>query len=250
MKLSVVTLNLNNLQGLKKTFNSIINLIGNSKVVFEVIIVEGGSTDGSQEYINENSKYISQVIIDKHQGIYSAMNDGIDASTGDYLIFMNSGDYFHSTFNVDDFFKNRTADILFGKAINKVGKKEFIRPSTAIDTSEVLWWKKQFPCHQATFISRNVYRGRYFDVQFKICADSKYLFSIFTQFKAEYVDEVICVFELGGVSSQQNSLKQVYSYYQERRRVHGAGEKTLLSLLIKFILQKVLGLERFYKYFY
>ena len=90
-KISIVTINLNNADGLHQTIKSIINQ--NFKD-YELIIVDGGSTDGSNSIIEKYDNSIDYIISEVDNGIYNAMNKGIIKSNGEYLIFMNSGDCF------------------------------------------------------------------------------------------------------------------------------------------------------------
>ena len=86
---SIITINYNNKIGLEKTLNSISSQKNKN---FEFVIVDGGSTDGSVDLLRKNSKIISKYISEKDSGIYHAMNKGIKMSSGNYLIFINSGD--------------------------------------------------------------------------------------------------------------------------------------------------------------
>ncbi|MBP6754582.1 MAG: glycosyltransferase [Bacteroidia bacterium] len=93
-KFSIITVNYNNFQGLQKTFKSIQN---QTFLNFEFIVIDGGSNDGSQEFIILNSKNISYWVSEKDNGVYHAMNKGLKVATGDYCIFLNSGDYFYES---------------------------------------------------------------------------------------------------------------------------------------------------------
>ena len=89
MKLSVITINFNNRDGLRKTIESVVNQTYND---FEYIIIDGGSTDGSVDVIKEYADRIDYWVSEPDKGIYNAMNKGIDVAKGEYCIFMNSGD--------------------------------------------------------------------------------------------------------------------------------------------------------------
>ena len=93
MNLSIVTINYNNKKGLAKTIESVTNQEFKD---FEWIIVDGGSTDESVALIQDNLNHIDYWVSEKDQGIYDAMNKGIKASTRDYILFLNSGDYFYT----------------------------------------------------------------------------------------------------------------------------------------------------------
>lgn len=89
-KVTVITINLNNLEGLKRTAESV---IAQTSRDFEYIIIDGGSTDGSKEYIAQLPR-VDYWVSEPDKGIYNAMNKGIRMAQGEYCIFMNSGDAF------------------------------------------------------------------------------------------------------------------------------------------------------------
>src|SRR4051812_4193426 len=91
MKLSIVTINLNNKAGLLKTIESV---EAQSIRDFEFIIVDGGSIDGSQEVIKK-SRAVTKSVSEKDSGVYNAQNKGIAMASGEYLLFLNSGDYLY-----------------------------------------------------------------------------------------------------------------------------------------------------------
>ena len=83
MKLSVITINYNNRDGLKKTIESVVNQTYKD---FEYIIIDGGSTDGSVEVLKEYSDKIDYWVSEPDKGIYNAMNKGIDIAKGEYVM--------------------------------------------------------------------------------------------------------------------------------------------------------------------
>ena len=94
MLLSVITINYNNGSELRKTITSVFK---QSFQDFEYIIVDGASSDDSVEVIKtlikENETHYCKWISEPDNGIYNAMNKGIQLSRGEYLLFLNSGDY-------------------------------------------------------------------------------------------------------------------------------------------------------------
>src|SRR5687768_8039033 len=116
MKVSIITINLNNAADLKLTIESILNQTYKD---FEFIIIDGGSTDGSLDLIKQNEDKITSWISEKDKGIFNAMNKGILKATGEYLIMLNAGDLFHDPKVLQDIFegKNHTEDILYGNAL-------------------------------------------------------------------------------------------------------------------------------------
>ena len=126
MTLSIITINYNNLEGLRKTIDSVISQTWHD---FEWIIIDGGSTDGSKELIEETAKQLassdfnplSYWCSEPDKGIYNAMNKGVAVAKGQYCIFMNSGDCFYDKNVVKDIIEaNISEDIVTG-AIQRDG---------------------------------------------------------------------------------------------------------------------------------
>jgi glycosyltransferase involved in cell wall biosynthesis len=90
MRISIITVNRNNKAGLEKTLESVLS---QTRPPFEYIVIDGDSTDGSVALLERNSKSLTCWRSEKDSGIYEAMNKGIKAATGDYCIFLNSGDW-------------------------------------------------------------------------------------------------------------------------------------------------------------
>ena len=90
-KITVVTVNFNNCTGLEQTVNSVVS---QNDCNYQYLIIDGGSTDGSVNFLNNFCSDKCDVIIEKDQGIYHAMNKAIAAADGKWLLFMNSGDVF------------------------------------------------------------------------------------------------------------------------------------------------------------
>src|SRR5690349_9650846 len=91
IKISIITINYNNLAGLQKTISSVFN---QSCQNFEYIVIDGGSTDGSKEYIEQFAHRFRYWVSAKDNGIYHAHNKGAARASGRYLLFLNSGDCF------------------------------------------------------------------------------------------------------------------------------------------------------------
>ena len=90
--ISIITINYNNKSGLSRTIESVINQTYSN---IQYIIIDGASTDGSKKIIKKYEHHISYWISEPDSGIYNAMNKGVDKAVGDYLLFLNSGDYLH-----------------------------------------------------------------------------------------------------------------------------------------------------------
>ena len=122
VKLSIITVNLNNLEGLKKTYESV---VCQTFTDYEWLVIDGGSTDGSREFIEQHQDKFAYWCSESDKGIYNAMNKGIVRAKGEYLNFMNSGDYFVSDKTLAKVFSREiNVDILYGYVIeaNVFGK--------------------------------------------------------------------------------------------------------------------------------
>ncbi len=216
LKISIVTLNLNNLNGLKKTAYSIPKLDG-----IEWIVIDGISTDGSLEFLSTFDRNPDILISEKDSGIYDAMNKGIQFSNGEYVNFMNSGDLFE-----ENFFKNcnhefdGSSDIIYGNTLLNDGKS--LKSPTNLDFFYIL---NKMINHQSLFIKRNLLLKYPFNLKFKIVADWVQLFNILKHENPnlKYLNQTVCIYDTTGFSSRLDSerkneknifLKSLYSDWE------------------------------------
>jgi len=112
-KLSVITIVYNNVTAIERTILSVLNQTYSN---IEYIIIDGASTDGTTDVINAYRNRLSQFISAQDKGIYDAMNKGLALATGDYVLFMNSGDEIYAPETVADVFAAApSADIYYGE---------------------------------------------------------------------------------------------------------------------------------------
>lgn len=201
MQLSIITINYNNLEGLRRTINSVMTQTWRN---FEWIIVDGGSTDGSKELIeqtaaNPNSN-ISWWCSEPDKGVYNAMNKGIGHAKGEYLNFMNSGDCFFEQNTLKLVFEGKeyNADVLYGDY--GYLDRNFIKIE-APDSLSLDFIRDGNICHQAIFQKRDSLGTPYYDEQYKIYADwKKWRDSLILGFSFIHIPLVICICERGGIS--------------------------------------------------
>ena len=112
-RLSVITIVYNNVRDIERTIQSVINQTYSN---IEYVIVDGLSNDGTLQVIDKYKSQITKLISEKDEGIYDAMNKGLALATGDYVIFMNSGDGFYDNETVAAVFAAaEDADIYYGE---------------------------------------------------------------------------------------------------------------------------------------
>ena len=164
---SIVTVVRNNLEGLKKTRLSIVEQTNGS---WEWIIVDGCSDDGTSEFAATCAEVNVLLIREPDLGVYDAMNKGLTRSSGQYVIFMNSGDSFASPdvlFSVQEELTKAPIDVLFGASILRFGVMDVLRPSR----NPGYIWHGQPGTHQATLFSRTKHLLYPYDLNYKICGD-------------------------------------------------------------------------------
>lgn len=209
LKLTIITINFNNVEGLKSTFRSVLN---QSYTDFEYIIIDGGSKDGSIALIQSfQNKFQDQKrnvrfkwTSESDTGIYNAMNKGILKSTGEYCLFLNSGDYLADDSVLENVFKlSLTKDVIYGNLIT-ISKGNVIGKIKGKDTITFLDIYSSNIKHQASFIRRDLFEklGLY-DESLKISADwAFFLKSIgINRASFQYMDIDIAFFDSNGMSN-------------------------------------------------
>lgn len=170
---------------------------------FEWIVIDGGSSDSTVEFLKKCGQVGLQWISEKDEGIYDAMNKGINKSRGEYLVFLNSGDTFPSSDTLFSVYKALLSatkpDVLFGGAeyVFPDGKSLF-RPPKVL--SKCIW--HGLPAnHQATYYSRNILNGLLYDPKYKICGDYYLTAKLYKKgIEAAYLETSLVKFGVGGAS--------------------------------------------------
>ena len=206
MKLSVITINYNNSDGLRKTIESVINQTYKD---FEYILVDGGSTDGSVDVIKEYADKIDYWVSEPDKGIYNAMNKGIDVAKGEYCIFMNSGDTFCNTETVKTVFEiGADKDIICGNTM---------MPNRQVPPMEITFntMYSGTICHQCAFIRTNLMRKYKYDESLKIVADRKFFLQALIYDNCSYsaIDVDVVNYDINGLSSNNRAFSD-YEYAQ------------------------------------
>ena len=205
MKFSIITINYNNKTGLEKTLRSVRN---QSVQNFEYIVIDGASTDGSVALLEENDDIIDVCVSEPDRGIYNAMNKGVERATGEYCLFLNSGDLFHDAEVMRRMGEvDSDADILFGKVENFFpdGRKEIYSPRSEMT---LMWIIRTGIHHAGSFIKTELMRIHPYDESLKICADRKFFVEalVIDNCSFQTLDFIVSDFEMGGISNTQTGL--------------------------------------------
>lgn len=213
-KVSIITVNYNNLSGLKKTVESVTT---QSWKEFEYIIIDGCSTDGSEAYIESKAENIDYWVSEPDKGVYHAMNKGIAKATGEYLLFLNSGDHFYNNKVLEkyqDLIENY--DLIYFN-MQVVGEhKKFIKEYP--DTLSFAYFLKDSLPHPAIFIKRVLFQKvGLFKEDFKIVGDWKFFIDSICKYNCNYlhVDKVLTTFYFDGISSKLENRAIIEKEKQE-----------------------------------
>jgi glycosyltransferase involved in cell wall biosynthesis len=212
-KLSIITINYNNLEGLKKTVESVVNQTWEE---FEYIVIDGGSVDGSAEYIESQSKYFDYWVSEPDKGIYNAMNKAIVKATGEYLLFLNSGDHLFNNevlFNVEDKLNSDISFICGHLCFDKNNKKEIKEHPEKMSFGYLVSRKI---AHQSTFIKKTMFdKYGFYNEENKIISDQEFFFKALALNGESYqkLDCIITDYDTTGISAIEIEKSE-----QERQR--------------------------------
>lgn len=213
MKLSIITINYNNANGLEKTIQSVVS---QTFADYEYIIIDGGSTDDSVDIIKKYKNYINFWVSEPDKGIYNAMNKGISLAHGEYYNFMNSGDCFHSSNVLEEIYQNiQDEDILIGKCCN-AKTRVVLRTLKAGQNVSMMTLMKEMINHQSTFYKRSIFEKHKYDESLKIVSDWKINIQsiVLDNCKVKALDILVTDYDTTGISSTNNQL-----YAEEKKQV-------------------------------
>lgn len=226
MKLSIITINYNNLSGLFKTVTSVLN---QKSTDFEYIIIDGGSTDGSADYIKtidlSGKQSLFSFVSEPDSGIYNAMNKGIKMAKGEYVHFLNSGDWLvddevvvNMLNELDFLMKNQNhPDVFVGNRISvRADGKVFRHTDNPNKVSAYTFYRGTLE-HTSAYFRRLMFDTvGYYDEGLKIVSDWKWYLQALINHNAVFMftDIYVSYFDTTGISSMNLKLDK-----EERRKV-------------------------------
>ena len=195
MKLSIITINLNNATGLQKTIESVVSQTFDD---YEYIVIDGGSTDGSVDVIKQYADKITYWVSEPDRGVYHAMNKGIAQAKGEYCLFLNSGDWILQNDGLQYVFdKNPVEDIIYCDAQHG----DIIR--NYADRLTLLTFFESSITHQATFIKKSLFStfGLYNET-YKIVSDWEFFLktAVYGQCSHKHISFLFVYFDINGIS--------------------------------------------------
>ena len=228
-KISIVTVSYNTSDCIEKTIQSVIN---QTYPNVEYLIIDGGSTDGTQQIIERYDDRIAYFVSEKDKGLYDGMNKGIAAATGDYLLFMNADDVFVNNEVVEKIVhfieEHPDADVVYGNSeqVLEYGTYE-VKPKVAYINH------KMAISHQATFVKLSLLRSHPFDLKYRYAADFEQLSSLYLDgYKFVYIDLLVARVEMTGGTTYNHYVASANELYDiiESRGVDVTRERRLMIM--------------------
>lgn len=210
---SIVVVALNPGERLEKTLKSIENQTFKD---YEVILKDGGSSDGSLEKLRQQGYFENknQIVIQqkKDKSIYDGMNQAVSLVKGYYVLFLNCGDYFYSDTvlaEVAEFIQGKSKNqpmIFYGNQYNRQ-QDSVIYSAPQINDFTCY---RNVPCHQVCFYDYRLFEKRAYDLKYKVRADYEhFLYSIYEEnAKGIAMPMIIASYEGGGFSETKENRKR------------------------------------------
>lgn len=215
MKLSIITINYDDIEGLTRTAASVLReMSGHSRHDIQWILVDGESPSPCKDWIIANKGVFDIVFQEADSGIYDAMNKGLRASEGTHILFLNSGEELSqgALALLTQHLCSSEVTYLFGGNVRYYGKLERYRPPRKIEYA-----RHSIPAlHQATVYARTHIPPTGYDLTFRICGDH-WLAAIIL--KAGHsvirVHQSVCIHHIDGGAASRN----IFATFAESLRV-------------------------------
>ena len=221
MKISIITVCFNSEKTIEDTIKSVCCQTYKN---IEYIIIDGGSTDRTCDIINSYISQISIFVSEPDNGIYDAMNKGLDMATGDYLLFLGSDDHLMSSNIIERVMAriNNTTDIFYGDVLRPIRNDlycgRYNRFKLAVKNIS----------HQAIFYPRSIYSQYQYDQTYKVFADYYLNIKLFPKYKFTYLNMCISYFNDDNNSTSGNIVD---INFERIRRKHILSHLGLLPLI-------------------
>lgn len=220
-KVSIVTVNYNNREGLIQTIESVKRQTFND---YEYIVIDGGSDDGSRDILERNSSLFSYWCSERDGGIYYGMNKGLSHVTGEYVLFLNSGDCFVNHKVLERVFSNtdQTEDLIVGRQLHimKSGRRSKSRRIRPEEIDGMFFFGNTLP-HQCTFIKSQLFNKLWgYCTEYKIISDWIFWYRAVTEQNATIrcVDVLISIMQPNGISTSPDGRRsEVVRFLMSRK---------------------------------
>ncbi len=212
--ISFITVVFNSAQYLEATLLSIIDQTFRE---IEIIIIDGGSTDGTVDIIKKYETRLAYWISEPDKGLYDAMNKGLAKATGDYVCFINSGDQLYSNEIIEKAFGNLSTlpDIVYGETMiidfqgNEIGLRRLKAP-------DKLTWKLfregMLVCHQSVYVKKEI--APEYNLRYRIASDFDWVLKALRKAKSIHNTGLILSKFLDGGMNKRNIPRALIERFQ------------------------------------
>ena len=227
MKISIITVCYNSEKTIEKTINSVLSQ--NFKN-FEYIIIDGGSTDGTLKIIEKFKNKIHKIVSEKDNGIFDAINKGINFANGDIISVIHSDDLFFDNDVLDNvsksFIANPNLECLIGTTlIKKIGSNSVLRKYNPDFFKKWMLYLGYSPPHPSTYIKKSVYdKYGLYKLNYQIAGDFEFFLRIFLKFNVSFktIDEKFVIMYMGGkstasINSNLISNREILKSFKENK---------------------------------
>ena len=215
--LTVITVVYNNAADIERTLLSVIN---QTYPHMEYIVIDGRSTDGTVAIVRRYADRIARFVSEPDNGIYDAMNKGLALATGDYVLFMNSGDEIYATSTVAEVFGTvPDADIYYGETEMFDADWQSLGLRRHAIPDQFHWKSFRYGMnisHQAIYIRRSI-AGRY-DLRYQLSADIDWIIRAAKSAKKTVnTQRIVAKYLVGGMSKKRHwqSLKERFRIFSK-----------------------------------
>jgi len=214
-KLSVITIVYNNVKDIERTMLSVLN---QTYPNIEYILIDGASTDGTKDIIYKYKSRLTQFISEPDKGIYDAMNKGLSLATGDYVLFMNSGDEIYAPVTVAEVFDTAaSADIYYGETEMFNEQWESLGQRRHHSPENFDWQSFKYGMsisHQAIYVKRSL--AEPFNLEYKYSSDIDWIIRAAKNASSIVnTHSYVAKYLVGGVSKKKHlaSLKERFKIF-------------------------------------
>ena len=210
MRVSIITISLNNVNEIEQTVQSV---IGQDYKDIEYIIIDGASTDGTLDILNNFATFFSKLISEPDKGIFDAINKGIYAASGEIIGLVHAGDMLFNTgviSNIVKSFENSGADIVYGNTVlvDPVSIDVVKRVCEGGNFIPERFLRGWMPSHSSVFIKKELFQKYgYYRLDMNIAADYELLLRFMYKYrlKSYYYPGLVTIFRVGGISNRNLS---------------------------------------------
>ena len=240
MKVSIITIVFNKEKEIEQTILSVINQDYSD---IEYIIVDGGSTDGTFSVIERFRSNISKFISEHDNGIYDALNKGIDNASGEVIGMVHAGDMLFNNNVISDLvqcFFQTGADIIYGNTllVDPLNTEKVKRVYEGGEFKSIRFLSGWMPSHSSAYIKRSVFQkyGNY-RLDLNIAADYELLLRVMykNSVKSAYFPGLITRFRVGGISN-----KNLFSFIKSNTQCYRSWKLNNLKISFYTIPLKIL----------